>query len=185
MLSTSIAIIAIVLVIILWIISTQRRLVVLNENISNAMSQIGVQLSSRFDALTALLDSTKGYAKDESEALIETINSKRSIITAQSPPNDVLVQEEIIFEALVRIAMIIEKYPELKINETYIKAMDAVQVYENMLRTSHLIYNNSVTKLNREIRVFPVSMIAGILGFRPRDYLVEQENKIDMPLIHL
>ena len=62
-------IIVIVLVLVLlagWIISTQRRLVVMDENVNNAMSQIGVQLSSRFDALTALLDLAKGYAAHES-----------------------------------------------------------------------------------------------------------------------
>ena len=84
MLPTFITIAVIIAVIVLWIISTQRRLVVLDENISNAMSQIGVQLSSRFDALTALLDLTKGYAKHESETLIETIKSRRSVITAKS-----------------------------------------------------------------------------------------------------
>ncbi|WP_246241183.1 LemA family protein [Anaerocolumna sedimenticola] len=43
-----------------------------------------------------------------------------------------------------------------------------------MVRTSRLIYNDSVTKLNREIRMFPVSMIAGMLRFRKREYLEEQ-----------
>ena len=65
--------IAIIVLIALWAISTQRKLVVLDENISNAMSQIGVQLSSRFDALTALLDLAKSYTKHESETLIKTI----------------------------------------------------------------------------------------------------------------
>ena len=181
MLTTFIAIIAIAAVIVLWIISTQRKLVVLDENISNAMSQIGVQLSSRFDALTALLDLTKGYAKHESETLIETIKSRRSVITAKSTPDDVLRQEGIIAEALGRIAMVSEQYPELKADQTYIKTMDAVQTFENMVRTSRLIYNDSVTKLNREIRMFPVSMIAGMLGFRQRDYLEEQAAKADMP----
>lgn len=181
MLTTFIAIIAIAAIIVLWTISTQRKLVVLDENISNAMSQIGVQLSSRFDALTALLDLTKSYAKHESETLIETIKSRRSVITAKSTPDDVLRQEGIISEALSRLAMITEQYPELKANETYIKTMGAVQTFENMVRTSRLIYNDSVTKLNREIRMFPVSMIAGMLGFRQRDYLVEQTVKADMP----
>jgi LemA protein len=176
-----IAIAAIAAVIVLWAISTQRRLVVLDENISNAMSQIGVQLSSRFDALTALLDLTKGYAKHESETLIETIKSRRSVITAKSTPEDVLRQEGVISEALGRIAMVMEQYPELKANQTYIKTMDAVQTFENMVRTSRLIYNDSVTKLNREIRMFPVSIIAGMLGFRQRDYLEEQASKADMP----
>ena len=181
MLPTFIAIIAIVLAIVIWTISTQRKLVVLDENISNAMSQIGVQLSSRFDALTALLDLTKGYAKHESETLIETIKSRRSVITARSTPDDVLRQEGVISEALGRIAMVTEQYPELKANQSYIKTMDAVQTFENMVRTSRLIYNDSVTKLNREIRMFPVCMFAGMLGFQQREYLVEQASKADMP----
>jgi len=181
MLPTFSAIIAIIAIIILWVISTQRKLVVLDENITNAMSQIGVQLSSRFDALTALLDLTKGYAKHESETMIETIKSRRSVITAKSTPDDVMRQENIISEALGRIAMVTEQYPDLKANETYIQTMNAVEAFENMVRTSRLIYNDSVTKLNREIRMFPVLLIAGILGFRQRDYLEEQAAKIDMP----
>lgn len=181
MLQTFFAIVAVVAVIALWTISTQRKLVVLDENISNAMSQIGVQLSSRFDALTALLDLTKGYAKHESETLIETIKSRRSVITAKSTPDDVVHQEGIISEALGRIAMVTEQYPELKADKTYMKTMDAVQTFENMVRTSRLIYNDSVTKLNREIRMFPVSMIANMLGFQQRNYLEEQAAKIDMP----
>ena len=181
MLPTYIAIAVIAAVIVLWAISTQRKLVMLDENISNAMSQIGVQLSSRFDALTALLDLTKGYAEHESETLIETIKSRRSVITAKSTPDDVLRQEGVIAEALGRIAMVTERYPELKANQNYSKTMDAVQTFEGMVRTSRLIYNDSVTKLNREIRMFPVSMIAGMLGFRQRDYLEEQAGKTGMP----
>ena len=174
MLPTIIAIIAILALILLWVISIQRRLVILDENNSNAMSQIGVQLSSRFDALIALLNFTKGYAEHESETLIETIKSRRRLITVKSTPDDVLRQEGVISEALSRIAMVTEQYPELKANQYYIKNMGAVQTFESMVRTSRLIYNDSVTKLNREIRMFPVSMIAGILGFRQREYLEEQ-----------
>ncbi|MGI6778799.1 MAG: LemA family protein [Acetivibrionales bacterium] len=181
MLPTFIAIIAIAVAIVLWTISMQRKLVVLDENISNAMSQIGVQLSSRFDALTALLDLIKGYARHESERLIETIKSRRSVITAKSTPDDVLHQEGVISEALGRIAMVTEQYPELKVNQNFIKTMDAVKTFENMVRTSRLIYNDSVAKLNREIRMFPVSMIAWMLGFKQRDYLEEQDGKVDLP----
>ena len=163
------------------VMSTQRRLVVMDENINNAMSQIGVQLSSRFDALTALLDLAKGYAAHESQTLIETIKSRRSVITAKSTPQDVLQQEGVISEALGRISMVAERYPELKADKGYAKCMDAVDSYEKMVRTSRLIYNDSVTKLNREIRMFPVSLIAGILGFRQRDYLEAREDKADMP----
>ena len=176
-----IGLVVLVVIVAFWIMSTQRKLVVLDENINNAMSQIGVQLSSRFDALSALLDLTKGYAKHESETLIETIKSRRSVITAKSTPDDVLRQENIISEALGRISMVTEQYPELKANESYMKTMDAVDTYENMVRTSRLIYNDSVTKLNRAVRMFPVSMVAGMIGFSSRDYLEEQTAKADMP----
>ena len=109
-----IAIGAALAIIVIWAISVQRRLAVMDENINNAMSQIGVQLSSRFDALTALLDLTKGYAAHESQTLIETIKSRRSVITATSTPDDVLKQEGVISEALGRISMVAEQYPELK-----------------------------------------------------------------------
>lgn len=166
---------------VIWGIGVQRRLVAMDENVNNAMSQIGVQLSSRFDALTALLDLAKGYAAHESQTLIETIKSRRSIITATSTPGDVLKQEGIISEALGRISMVAERYPELKASESYKKCMDAVDSYEKMVRTSRLIYNDSVTKLNREIRMFPVSLLAAPFGFRARDYLEAVEEKADMP----
>lgn len=175
-----IAVLVLVLVVV-WVISTQRKLVVMDENINNAMSQIGVQLSSRFDALTALLDLTKGYAAHESQTLIETIKSRRSVITAKSTPDEVLKQEGVISEALSRIAMVAEQYPELKADQNYAKCMDAVDTYEKMVRTSRLIYNDSVTKLNRAIRMVPVSLIVGLLGFRARDYLEAEEEKASMP----
>ena len=179
---TSLIIIVLLVVLLAgWVMSTQRRLVVMDENINNAMSQIGVQLSSRFDALTALLDLAKGYAAHESQTLIETIKSRRSVITAKSTPQDVLQQEGVISEALGRISMVAERYPERTADKSYAKCMDAVDSYEKMVRTSRLIYNDSVTKLNREIRMFPVSLIAGMLGFRQRDYLEAREDKADMP----
>ena len=166
---------------VIWGIGVQRRLVAMDENVNNAMSQIGVQLSSRFDALTALLDLAKGYAAHESQTLIETIKSRRSVITATSTPDDVLKQEGIISEALGRISMVAERYPELKASESYKKCMDAVDSYEKMVRTSRLIYNDGVTRLNRELRMFPTSLLGGMFGFRQRDYLEAVEEKADMP----
>ena len=155
----------------IWSVSCRRRLAVMDDNVNNAMAHIGVQLSSCFDALAALLDLTKGYAVHESQALIETIKAHRSVITAASTPDDVLKQERVISEALSRIPMMAEQYPELKANENYAKRMCAVGSYEKMVRTSRLIYNTSVTRLNRELRVFPTCLLAGAFGFRQRDYL--------------
>ena len=59
--------------------------------------------------------------------------------------------------------------------------MEAANCYSRMVYTSSLIYNDSVTKLNRELRLFPTSLVAGLLGFRMRDYLEQREEKADMP----
>jgi LemA protein len=170
----------IVFVIVLWIISIQRSFVVLDENINNALSQISVQISSRWDALTSLLDLTKGYSEHEYKTLTETIKARRSI-TKDSSPEDINKQENIITEAMGKIMAVAENYPDLKADRTYTKTMDAVNQYENMVRTSRLIYNDSVTKLNRAIRMFPASMIAGMLGFSKRDYLETVDEKANMP----
>ena len=79
--------------------------------------------------------------------------------------------------------MVAEQYPELKANENYIRCMDAVDSYEKMVRTSRLIYNDSVTKLNRELRMFPTTLFAGMLGFHQRNYLEANDAKADIPVM--
>jgi len=177
----SILIGAIIAIAILWAISVQRRLAVMDEEINNAMNQIGVQVSARFDALIARVELAKGYDAHESQTLIETINARRSAITATSTPNDVLKQENVISEALACISMVEKQCPEMKVNENYARTMNAVDSYEKMVRTSRLIYNDSVTKLNRELRMFPASLLGRMFGFRRRDYLEAAEGKADTP----
>ena len=116
----------VVVVLILWLVSTQRKLAVMDENVNNSLSQIGVLLSSRFDALTALLELTKGYAEHEYKTLSDTVNARRSVITANSSAADVAAQENVITEALGRINAVAEAYPDLKANGTYQETMKSV-----------------------------------------------------------
>lgn len=152
---------AMVLVSIGWLISVQRKLLMLNENVTNAMSQIGIQISSRFDALTILLDLMKGYAELDSECLSANLKRERKMITANSTPDDVIYQEQILCEALDKIRAIAAQYPELKASQKYARTMDAIETLEKMVRTSCIIYNDSVAKLSYEGKKFPVSMVAG------------------------
>ncbi len=170
----------IIVLLVFWVISVQRTFVVLDENINNAMSQIGVQLSSRWDALISLLDLTKGYAEHEYKTMTDTIKARRQI-TRDSSPEDVKQQENFLVEALGKIMAVVESYPDLKADQTYIKTMDSVNQYENMVRTSRLIYNDNVTKLNRAVRMFPASLIAGMLGFAQRTYIEAVDEKANMP----
>lgn len=169
-----IIIILITVLLAIWVISTKRRLMAMDENVNNAMNQIGVQLSSCFDTLIALLDLTEVYVVYESRILNETIQAKRRVIAAKSSPEEVLGQEEMIVEALERIVLMAECCPELMADQNYAKCRDAVDSYEKMMRTSRLIYNDSVAKLNKTIRMIPTILIAGVLGFHQRDYFVSE-----------
>ena len=129
----------ILLLLVLWIISVQRKFAVMDGNIQNAMNQIGVQLSSRFDALLSLLDFTKKYAGYEAQTLTDEVNEKRCIIMETSTPEEVLRQEGVINEVLFRTQTVLEEYPGSTDENEYIKCMDAVECYEKMVQTSRLI----------------------------------------------
>ncbi len=170
-----IAIIVLVAVLVFWIKSVQRSLAVLDKNVNNAISQISVQLSSQWNCLSALLNLTAGYETFGFTALSEGIKERCSI-TLDSKPEDIEHQKTFIAETVNSILTAAEGYPELRANPDYVTSMDAVKQYEKMINTSRLIYNESVTRLNRAIRRFPSSMIAGILGFSKRAFLKEVDD---------
>jgi LemA protein len=147
---------------------------VMDGNIQNAMNQIGVQISSRFDALFAVLDLMKGYAADDIQPLMERAAARRSVITARSAPEEVSEQEQVIEETVKSIRLAAERNPLLCADKNYTKCMDAVECYGRMVYTSRLIYNDSVTKLNSALGMFPTNVIAGILGFHKREYLSQK-----------
>ena len=155
----------------MWVRSVRKKLVIMDENIKNAMGQIGIQLASRFDVLSVLLGLVKGYAGCEAVGLMNTLKVQRNDITAVSTPEEVLGQEELISEALNRVVMMAERYPELKADANYFLCMDAADGYKKMVRTSSLIYNDSVARLNKMISRTPNTLIAGLLGFHQKEYL--------------
>lgn len=177
---TILIILAIVALLVLWVIGVQRKLVEKDELCKNALSQIGVQQASRWDALTALVELVKSYNEHEYNTLRDVI-AMRKTITGESTVAEAQAQEQALTGLARNINVVAERYPELKANENYAKAMDAVNLYENQVRLSRMTFNDTVTKYNKEIRQFPTSIVAGILGFSTRDYLDEAVGKSDMP----
>ena len=177
---TVIIIIAIVAILVLWVISVQRKLVKHEEICKNGLSQIGVQQTSRWDALKALAELTKGYSDHEYKTMTDTIAQRRPI-TANSTSADANAQESLFTQAMSHLNVVVEKYPELKANENYIKTMDSVNTYTDQVRMSQMVYNDSVTKFNQLIRQFPDSIVASLFHFVSRDYLQVNEQKTEMP----
>lgn len=177
---TLLIILAIVALLVLWVIGVQRKLVEKDELCKNALSQIGVQQASRWDALTALVELVKSYNEHEYNTLRDVI-AQRKNITGESTAAEAQAQEQVLTGLVRNINLVAEQYPELKANENYAKAMDSVNLYENQVRLSRMTFNDTVTKFNKEIRQFPTSIVAGMLGFKTRDYLDEAVGKSDMP----
>jgi LemA protein len=164
-----IVVIVLALLVVGYIISTQRELVHLDELCKNATSQIAVQLNSRWDAITALAKSAAQYASHESETLINTIRERRQgNITTADQINE---QQGAISQLLGRLIAIGEAYPNLKADALYKEAMDGMRDYEEKVRVSRMVYNDTATKMNRMVRQWPSSFVAGLLHFTERAYL--------------
>jgi len=177
---TVIIIIAAVALLVLWVIAVQRKLVSKEELCKNSLSQIGVQQASRWDALKALAELTKSYSEYEYKTLSDIIAQRRPV-TGSSSAAEANAQENMLTQAMTHIMAVGEQYPELKASETYVKTMDSVNTYENQVRMSRMVFNDSVTAFNRIVRQFPDSLVAGLLGFSAKDYLVENTGKSEMP----
>lgn len=178
----SILLIIIVLVILVgwYFVSTQRSLVNLDEMCKNALSQIEVQLNSRWDAVLALAKTAAQYAKHESETLIEVIMQRRG--EQVNTPEAVNEQTTALGQVMGRLIAIGEAYPDLKAAGLYKETMDGVKQYEENVRMSRMIYNDTATKMNRMVRQWPSSIVASILHFAQKDYLkVDEEQKKSYP----
>ena len=178
--TTIIIILAVVLLIVLWLIGAQRKLVSSDEIVKNSLSQIGVQQNSRWDALTALVELTKGYDEHEYKTLMDVI-AQRTSVGRNATAADVQGNEEKMAQVVRGINVVAEQYPALKANEMYAKTMDSVNTYETQVRMSRMVYNDAVTKYNRLVRQFPDSIAATIFRFTQKDYLEEPKGKTEMP----
>ena len=175
-------VVVLVLLVVGWFVRGQNSLVQTEELCGNALSQIGVQQASRWDALSALADLTKNYSDQEYKTIMDTIRARQGI----GPKTDaaaVDAQELMITQGLGRINALAEAYPDLKANTLYLKTMDDVKHYEDNVRMSRMVYNDTVTKYNRLVRSLPGSLLANGLGFAPRDYLQEDPSKTEMPVM--
>ena len=174
-------IVALAVIIIGYFISTQRSLVSLDEMCKNALSQIEVQLNSRFDAVVALAKTAAQYAKHESETIIQTIEARGGHTSAATPAG-INAQSDLLGQMMSRLNVVVEQYPELKASELYQNAQAGQTEYEENVRMSRMVYNDTATKMNRMVRQWPSSIVAQMLHFDVKDYLkVDNEKKKDYP----
>lgn len=174
-----ISIVAILVLVGLFFLTTQRQLVALEERVKNALSQIGVQTQTRWDAVTALVKLVDKYSKHEHDTLMDAIKARR--LSTINTAEDVAQQQSALGQVMGQLNAVVERYPELKASELYTNTMDQINEYENNVRMSRQIYNDTATRMNSYVRQLPTSIVANSLGFKTVGYLEEVKEKSDMP----
>jgi len=167
-------ILAIVVLILLFIISTYNSLVTLKQRVKNAWSQIDVQLQRRFDLIPNLVETVKGYMGHEAEVL-EKVTELR---TSWANANTVHEKSELdnqLSGALKTIMAVSENYPDLKASQNFSELQEELQNTENKISFSRQFYNDTTTKYNTKLELFPSNIIAGMFGFKAEE-LFEAES---------
>lgn len=167
---------ALVLIIVLWYIAVMNSLRQLELKVEEAESGIDVALTKRFDMLSKMLQTTKGYAKHEAETLEKVVKWRSGV-----PKDATLKDKEEFFNQMNQVAsginVVVEKYPDLKANTVFLELQSAVANTEEHLQAARRLYNANVTRINSIIVTFPQSIVANSIKMEKKPYFEAEESK--------
>ncbi len=171
-------------------------LVALDEGINGAWSQVQNVYQRRADLIPNLVEVVKGYAAHERETLEAVIQARASAtrpeINIQDPA--AILQNPQLFRqfeqaqnqltaALGRLLVTIERYPELKANQNFLRLQDQLEGTENRIAVERRRFNETVQAYNRKVRSFPTVLFAGMFGFEPRPYFQASPEAQEAPKV--
>jgi len=162
-------VLALVLIIYFATVGNYNRFVTMREEIENARAEIANQLQRRFELIPNLVETVKGFAAQE-KSIMEEIVAARTKYAGAEGLADKLAANEALTAVLGRLLVIVENYPDLKSNQTFIRLMDELAGTENRIAVARKRYNDSVKEYNAAIRRFPGNMIAGLFRFEAAEY---------------
>jgi len=143
---------------------TYNQFVSLDEGVRSSWAQVENQLQRRFDLIPNLVETVKGYAKQEKDVLVEVTNARAKVGGANTVPDKINANNEL-SGALSRLLVVVEKYPDLKSNQNFIRLQDELAGTENRIAVERKRYNDAVKNYNVAIRSFPANILAGMFGF--------------------
>jgi LemA protein len=143
---------------------TYNRFVTLDEGVKSAWAQVENQLQRRYDLIPNLVETVKGYAKQEKDVLVEVTNARARVGGAATVPDKINANNELT-GALSRLLVVVEKYPDLKSNQNFLRLQDELAGTENRISVERKRYNDAVQGYNVAIRSFPANLFAGMFGF--------------------
>lgn len=152
-------------IIIVALVLIYNSLVTLNVRAEEAWSDITVQLKRRLDLIPNLVNTVKGYAAHEKGVFEEVTRTRAETLNAQGVADTAKAEGQ--FEgALKSLFAVAENYPDLKANQNFLQLQEELVDTENKIQAARRFYNGVVRDFNTRRTIFPVNVVAGLLGFR-------------------
>jgi len=171
----------VVLLIIVSFIGVYNGIVSKNETITAKWAQVENQLQRRNDLIPNLVNTVKGYASHEKTVFEDVTNARSQWAKANTVEEKVRAASKI-DTALARLLLVVENYPNLKADQTFLKLMDELSGTENRIAVERMRYNEAVRDYNITVRSFPGNFIAGIYGYKPAtEYFKAEERAKTVP----
>lgn len=170
--------IAVIVIIALWFLSTYNHFVTLRNRVREAWSQIDVQLKRRSSLIPNLVETVKGYAKHEKE-VFENVTRARSALMGAKNPHEAAAANDMLSGALKSLFAIAEAYPNLRASENFKELQEELSDTETKVAASRQFYNTNVLDLNNSLEVMPSAIVGQMFGFKKEDFFkaTEEEKK--------
>jgi LemA protein len=166
------------------IAGTYNRLVRLQQTVDQSWAQVQNVYQRRADLIPNLVNTVSGAANFEKSTLVEVTNARASVGRVQIDPNKAPTDtaqfqqfqsaQDQLGNALSRLLVVVEKYPELKANQNFLSLQAQLEGTENRISVERGNFNQTVQEYNIAVRTFPTNFVAGMLGFAPRPFFAAQ-----------
>lgn len=167
---------AVIVLIIISFVSVYNGIVSRHETITAKWAQVENQLQRRNDLIPNLVNTVKGYAAHE-KTVFEDVTNARSQWAKAGTVEEKVKAASNIDAALARLLLVVENYPNLKADQTFLKLMDELSGTENRIAVERMRYNEAVRDFNVTVRMFPGNIVAGMYGYKPATEYFKAEEK--------
>ena len=159
---------------------TYNELVTMEEQVNAAWAQVENQLQRRYDLIPNYVETVKGYAAHEREVFVEVTEARSKVAGATGKEEQIQANNQLT-SALSRLMVVVERYPDLKANQNFIRLQDELAGTENRIAVERRRYNEAVRAFNTRIRQFPTNMVAGLFGFEKAEFYEAPEEAMTAP----
>jgi LemA protein len=155
-------------------VGERNKLATEREAINGAFSQVDADLQRRADLVPNLVETVKGYAKEETTVFSTVANARAALLNAKTPQEKIDANTQL-DGALGRLLVVVENYPNLKANENFKQLQYSLEGTENRILQSRRRYNEAVQKYNTSLSLFPANIVASMSGFQREDAYFKTE----------